>query len=279
MLEVGKWQLTVGKLIRIDRSAAVVVNLMWKSGWRSMVGTATRVAVPSDHFELGRLLLRVYEKELWKIRMIDGKVAYAGFNHFVKSEIGISHTTAYGLMDVAKYFTEDQAKRFGCQKLVLLLKAPEAKRVGLMEKIEDGISHRQLMAEVNTARREVRLERRLTGRRADGHRTWSNSTQHDGLFVPVASSGRPFRRRKFAADKCFYCRVQTTRIHREHVIPLSRGGIDSPINIVPACKCCNTSKGARLPSEWRSDLPKDVLDLEKALLEQHVNLRPKNHLT
>lgn len=49
---------------------------------------------------------------------------------------------------------------------------------------------------------------------------------------------------------CAYCGIRpgTTT---DHVLPLVRGGRDEPGNVVPACKTCNCSKGAKLLSEWR----------------------------
>ena len=49
---------------------------------------------------------------------------------------------------------------------------------------------------------------------------------------------------------CAYC-PRTTRLHIDHVVPLVRGGKHDISNIVPACESCNTSKGARLLSDWR----------------------------
>ena len=40
------------------------------------------------------------------------------------------------------------------------------------------------------------------------------------------------------------------RIQLDHVIPRSRGGVDTPDNLVACCKPCNTSKGALTPDEW-----------------------------
>jgi hypothetical protein len=37
--------------------------------------------------------------------------------------------------------------------------------------------------------------------------------------------------------------------HMDHVVPLSKGGLDNPCNIVKACASCNTSKHARL---WKT---------------------------
>lgn len=70
---------------------------------------------------------------------------------------------------------------------------------------------------------------------------------------------------------CAYCGEPTARPHREHVVPLSRGGPDDPTNIVLACASCNLSKGARLPSEWRSNLPELVLAIETSVCARVAN--------
>lgn len=51
------------------------------------------------------------------------------------------------------------------------------------------------------------------------------------------------------SHKCAYC-GSTNRITQDHVQPLSRGGTDSPDNVVPACKSCNSKKGDKTPVEW-----------------------------
>lgn len=43
---------------------------------------------------------------------------------------------------------------------------------------------------------------------------------------------------------CAYCGQQSNSLHLDHVIPLARGGRHSIGNLVPACRTCNTSKGA-----------------------------------
>lgn len=50
---------------------------------------------------------------------------------------------------------------------------------------------------------------------------------------------------------CAYCGEKCGRLQREHVIPVSRGGRHSAGNILPACQSCNSSKKAKLLSEWR----------------------------
>jgi 5-methylcytosine-specific restriction endonuclease McrA len=50
---------------------------------------------------------------------------------------------------------------------------------------------------------------------------------------------------------CAYCDRRSEILHREHVIPLARGGRHSVGNILPACPRCNARKKTKLLSEWR----------------------------
>ena len=43
---------------------------------------------------------------------------------------------------------------------------------------------------------------------------------------------------------CHYCR-QSKILTMDHVVPLSKGGNHTASNIVPACRSCNSSKGAK----------------------------------
>ena len=49
--------------------------------------------------------------------------------------------------------------------------------------------------------------------------------------------------------RCVYCGRVRTRLGVDHVQPLSRGGRHEIGNVLPACRRCNTKKGARLPEE------------------------------
>lgn len=53
--------------------------------------------------------------------------------------------------------------------------------------------------------------------------------------------------------KCYYCAAHLARFDVDHFIPLTRGGTNYPENIVVCCDSCNSSKGARLPWEWRPE--------------------------
>jgi len=62
----------------------------------------------------------------------------------------------------------------------------------------------------------------------------------------------------FARDRqvCAYCggRFGFDDLTREHVIPVSRGGPDSWMNCITACRSCNGRKGNRLPEEANMSL-------------------------
>jgi 5-methylcytosine-specific restriction endonuclease McrA len=66
-------------------------------------------------------------------------------------------------------------------------------------------------------------------------------------------------------NRCFYCgeRLATDDLARDHVVPLARGGRHGIGNIVPACKECNSSKGALLLIEFRA-----------RRMAERANLRP-----
>jgi 5-methylcytosine-specific restriction endonuclease McrA len=62
----------------------------------------------------------------------------------------------------------------------------------------------------------------------------------------------------FVRDRhlCAYCghRYPFDDLTREHIVPVSRGGTDSWMNCITACRACNGRKGNRLPEEARMSL-------------------------
>ncbi len=62
----------------------------------------------------------------------------------------------------------------------------------------------------------------------------------------------------FARDRyvCAYCggHFHFDDLTREHIQPTSRGGHDTWMNCITACKACNGRKGSRLPEEARMSL-------------------------
>jgi hypothetical protein len=63
------------------------------------------------------------------------------------------------------------------------------------------------------------------------------------------------RRLIFARDRstCAYCaqRYAEVQLTVDHIVPASRGGAYSYMNLLAACRACNARKGARTPEEAR----------------------------
>jgi 5-methylcytosine-specific restriction endonuclease McrA len=51
--------------------------------------------------------------------------------------------------------------------------------------------------------------------------------------------------------KCVYCGRSDVKLTMDHVIPISKGGPHTKDNIVPACRSCNSKKGAKDPSFFK----------------------------
>ena len=64
---------------------------------------------------------------------------------------------------------------------------------------------------------------------------------------------RIYMRDKF---RCQYCgeKKNVNELTLDHILPRSRGGDNSPVNVVTACVPCNTRKGSRTPDEARMPL-------------------------
>jgi hypothetical protein len=63
---------------------------------------------------------------------------------------------------------------------------------------------------------------------------------------------------------CFHCGKVAEDGHCDHLIPLSRGGTDSLLNLVWSCKSCNTRRGNKFP-KWLSDLQKPTSETENEI--------------
>ena len=67
-------------------------------------------------------------------------------------------------------------------------------------------------------------------------------------IVPLLTNDKLFRRDR---NICGYCgdHHHPGDLEREHIVPLSRGGRDTWMNVVASCRPCNQHKGAKLPHE------------------------------
>lgn len=107
--------------------------------------------VERNIWELGTEIKRVHDEELWKARIIDGKPEHKTWKVFCSAELGMTHTHAYSLMQVAEKFTREQVEALGSSKLAILVSLPEEKRQQLLA--EAGTSTtRELKEKANEAK-------------------------------------------------------------------------------------------------------------------------------
>jgi 5-methylcytosine-specific restriction endonuclease McrA len=89
--------------------------------------------------------------------------------------------------------------------------------------------------------------RRDSGAAAEGMRRWKKEKEE----APGSFTKAEFAELVESVEgRCVYCWEQPEVLTQDHIVPLSRGGSDYITNIVPACRSCNASKGARTPEEW-----------------------------
>ena len=88
-----------------------------------------------------------------------------------------------------------------------------------------------------------------------------------------------FNRRNVLArdeNRCQYCgkRFSLAQLSIDHVVPKSRGGKSSWLNVVAACSPCNTRKGGRMPHEASMRLIKQpAVPKKNPLLEGKLRSR------
>lgn len=71
-----------------------------------------------------------------------------------------------------------------------------------------------------------------------------------------SSTLREWIREHEKPDECVYCGSKG-RLTTEHILPLSRGGPETPDNAIRVCMACNSGKGARRLYGWKGLSEKD----------------------
>ncbi|MBI3345619.1 MAG: HNH endonuclease [Burkholderiales bacterium] len=71
--------------------------------------------------------------------------------------------------------------------------------------------------------------------------------------APALSNTKLFARDRFVCAYCGHC-LPVDDLTREHIQPTSRGGMDTWMNCITACRPCNGRKGSRMPEEAHMSL-------------------------
>lgn len=126
---------------------------------------------------------------------------------------------------------------------------------------------------VETARRW----RKSTNGKLSLRMTWRKvSRQKRNAFVKWSRSDED-RAFKLFNDKCVYCRIPITleTCEFDHLIPMSKGGLTQPSNMVPCCTDCNHGPAGKFDKEpvvWLATRFKNPIQKYNAILKKIANL-------
>lgn len=148
----------------------------------------------ASRWRVGQALLPLHDKDLWKLRVdSDGKQRWKTFEAFCVDELGFTAVWAYGLMNVAKEYSEEQYVAIGPKKLLAVLSAPKEERAKLLKMAEDGASRRTIEKEVREANTKIRNAKPKADRdgvvrtKKDGSRGGSGTKKAAEPRITVAS--------------------------------------------------------------------------------------------
>jgi 5-methylcytosine-specific restriction endonuclease McrA len=85
--------------------------------------------------------------------------------------------------------------------------------------------------------------------------------------------------------RCQYCGQKTKELTLDHIMPKSRDGLDSWLNLTAACKKCNNKKGNRTPEEAKMPLlslpmrPHHIMTLTQFMVNIDEKWKPFLFLT
>ncbi len=85
------------------------------------------------------------------------------------------------------------------------------------------------------------------------HGTSQSLSRNRDKYVPPLNNRTLFKR---DGNLCLYCamRFPTRDLTRDHITPISQGGLDRWNNVATACRRCNNYKGGRTPEQAAMEL-------------------------
>ena len=85
------------------------------------------------------------------------------------------------------------------------------------------------------------------------HGTSKSLSRNRDKYIPPLNNRTLFKR---DANLCLYCamRYPTRDLTRDHITPISQGGLDTWNNVATACRRCNNYKGGRTPEQASMEL-------------------------
>lgn len=98
---------------------------------------------------------------------------------------------------------------------------------------------------------KVYLQTHMPEKLAKDHKRRAMKRSAPGTFTAQDVERIHFQQK----GRCAYCKVALTKsFHRDHIVPLSRGGSNWPNNIQLLCRDCNQHKHATLPEKFAQQI-------------------------
>jgi 5-methylcytosine-specific restriction endonuclease McrA len=77
----------------------------------------------------------------------------------------------------------------------------------------------------------------------------------------------------FFNNCCCYCEKpfnEQNKLTWDHFVPLSKGGSHAGDNLLPCCKSCNSSKGAKMPAQFLAEIKLDASKVKKLVKSLNI---------
>jgi hypothetical protein len=164
--------------------AAIVLSSPWtEADLDSAVGRVQELKLQTADrlWELGAAVKQICDNQLWLQRTDEnGAPKYKTWGQFTETELEITHSYSYKLMDVAAHYTRDEVRRLGASKLAITLTVPKEKRAELIDAAESAS-----VRELDQMATDIGKEQRDTGRTKKGGAGTHRKDKKKGSKAPA----------------------------------------------------------------------------------------------
>lgn len=152
---------------------------------------------------------------------------------------------------ISRYQTEPSVAEAAKLRAKKWVKLNPEKRLEVVR----SFTRRNLESERNRKREYAVRARRVNPELARQKGRKAARVRRDRLIAADAFPHKDAARRLIqrANGRCTYCRGLFTSLTIDHFTPVVNGGSGQLINLIPCCKSCNASKGAKDGADWLAE--------------------------
>lgn len=103
---------------------------------------------------------------------------------------------------------------------------------------------RAILAQQRASRERAKLTRRLARSLQQSERATARRLALYGTLVNRLTRAQWEQIKARYQGRCAYCQTEKP-LTQDHIVPLSKGGFHTVINVIPACRSCNSRKNNR----------------------------------